>query len=192
MLASGGYKPSIVRSSPQDCVRAHHPSLPMQNIEQSHGMKSNKLHRFVVLLLFSCILISFGAVRLYAQGSPAAHKLTVRAEKATAIYQKGETVSFHVRLLADGKPLAGQSLTYLVQGDGRYEKKGTVTSMDAVAVIEASLDRPGLVGTKHRVVKFRHSVGPVLIHRRSERSRPNRRILTPSGTPRKKNWTKCR
>lgn len=72
-------------------------------------------------------------------------KLQVRAERETAIYQKGETVSFQVKLLENDQTLAGKELWFVVRGDGNYEKKGTVTSADPAAVIEASLDYPGFL-----------------------------------------------
>jgi hypothetical protein len=80
-----------------------------------------------------------------AQEKKSPYQLQVRTEQESAIYKKGENVVFQVRLLENEKPLAGKELSYLVQGDGSYEKKGTIVSTDSVAVIEASLNRPGFL-----------------------------------------------
>lgn len=82
---------------------------------------------------------------VFAEDATPKISISVRAERETAIYEKEETVSFQVRLTEDGRPLAGKELWYVVQGDGRYEKKGSVTSTDPFAVIEASLSRSGFL-----------------------------------------------
>ena len=93
--------------------------------------------------LFCFSLLFLVAVASLALAQP--YKLTVRAERADAVYKKGETVAFQVRLTDAGKPLADKELQFTVQGDGRYEKKGMVTSSETSSVIEASLDRPGFL-----------------------------------------------
>lgn len=80
-----------------------------------------------------------------AEKPTVSYKIQVRAEKDSAVYDKGEKVSFQVRLLENDKLLAGQELWYVVQGDGRYEKKGSITSAENPVVIEASLDYPGML-----------------------------------------------
>lgn len=92
-----------------------------------------------VLVLF--VGISFAL----SQENKSPYQIQVRAEQESAIYKKGEPVVFHVRLLENNQPLAGKELSYVVQGDGSFEKKGTVTSTDSVAVIETSLNRPGFL-----------------------------------------------
>ncbi|MDR2439137.1 MAG: acetylxylan esterase [Planctomycetaceae bacterium] len=92
-----------------------------------------------VLVLF--IGISFA----FSQDNKSPYQIRVRAEQESAIYKKGEPVVFHVRLLENDKPLAGKELSYVIQGDGNFEKKGTVTSTDSVAIIETSLNRPGFL-----------------------------------------------
>lgn len=98
-------------------------------------------HVFVLLPL-----ISLAASLVFAQDKQASpYQLTVRAERESAIYKQGETVVFKVGLLENGKPLTGKRLSYTVQGDGKYEKKGRITSAEEPVGIEASLDRPGFL-----------------------------------------------
>ena len=93
--------------------------------------------------LFCLLALFCASVASLALAQP--YKLTVRAERPDAVYKKGETVAFQVRLTDADQPLAGKELQFTVQGDGRYEKKGAVTSSETSAVIEASLDRPGFL-----------------------------------------------
>ncbi|MDR1962354.1 MAG: acetylxylan esterase [Planctomycetaceae bacterium] len=94
---------------------------------------------------FSVLVLFFGIASAFSQENKPAYQIQVRAEQESAIYKKGETVIFHIQLLENKKPLAGKELSYWVQGDGSFEKKGTVTSTDSVAVIETSLNRPGFL-----------------------------------------------
>ncbi len=73
------------------------------------------------------------------------YKLTVRAERETAIYEKGEKIIFHVQLTEAGKPLADKNLKYVISADGTHPQSGELKSTDAVAVIETALDKPGFV-----------------------------------------------
>ena len=93
------------------------------------------------LFFLSVLLFGLVANLAFAQS----YQLVVRAERADAVYNRGETVVFQVRLLDTDKPLAGKELWFTVQGDGRYQKTGTVTSSETFAAIEASLDRPGFL-----------------------------------------------
>ncbi|MGL4593850.1 MAG: acetylxylan esterase [Thermoguttaceae bacterium] len=90
------------------------------------------------------VLLLFVVSSLFAQQQEKSpFTLKVRAERESAIYKKGETVPFRVSLLEDDKPLVGKTLSYVVQGDGHFEKKGTITSTAPFTIIEAALDHPG-------------------------------------------------
>ncbi len=73
------------------------------------------------------------------------YKLSARAEREDAVYQKGEKVLFRIQLTEKGKPLSKQKIQYNITGDGGYLKKGTVESSDSRVELEASLDRPGFL-----------------------------------------------
>lgn len=80
-----------------------------------------------------------------SQDTAPSYKIKVRADKDTAIYEKGEQVSFQVQLLANDKPLAGKNLWYTLQGDGRYESKGTLLSDEGPVLVQTSLEYPGFL-----------------------------------------------
>jgi len=52
----------------------------------------------------------------------------VATDKADATYAVGEKIKFLVTYLEDGKPVAGENLTYTLAGDGMKGQKGTVVS----------------------------------------------------------------
>jgi cephalosporin-C deacetylase-like acetyl esterase len=91
------------------------------------------------------VLLFVGVSFVLSQENKSPYQIQVRAGQESAIYKKGETVAFQVRLLENNKPLAGKELSYLVQGDGNFEQKGTVLSTDSFAVIETSLNYSGFL-----------------------------------------------
>jgi len=96
------------------------------------------------LFVFAFVFV-FVSLPLYAQQSAPAYKLTVRAEKDSAIYAKNEKVVFNVSLTEDGKLLAGKTLNYTITGDGSFKQTGEVTSGDKPAAIETSLPHAGFL-----------------------------------------------
>jgi cephalosporin-C deacetylase-like acetyl esterase len=95
--------------------------------------------------VFSVLVLFLGTSVVFSQDNKPSYQIQVRADRESAIYKKGEPVIFRVRLLEDNKPFAGQELTYKIQGDGSFEKGGTITSTDSVAVIETLLNRAGFL-----------------------------------------------
>ena len=112
-------------------------------------MKKAVNHCLVVSLVlpfaFAVVMLSDGIFSVFAQENASPITLMVRAERETAIYENGENVTFHVRLLDGEKPLPGKELWYVIQGDGGFEKKGVVVSAETAAAIVTSLNQPGFL-----------------------------------------------
>lgn len=110
--------------------------------------RSVSLSTLLSLLLLLAVAVS-AQETTPPPAAPPSWRLQVRAEREAAIYKKGETALFHVRLFeknGDAETLlAGKELWYHIQGDGFYEKKGTVTSADPFAVVEVLMEQPGFV-----------------------------------------------
>lgn len=91
------------------------------------------------------VLLFVGISFVLSQENKPPYQIQVRAAQESAIYKKGETIVFQVQLLENNKPLAGKELSYLIQGDGNFEQKGTVLTTGSVTVIETSLNRSGFL-----------------------------------------------
>lgn len=92
-----------------------------------------------------CCFFVFSTIFAAAQEKDVSYKLRARAERESAIYRKGEPVSFRISLEKDGEFLAGKPLHYTIQGDGNFETSGTVSSAVPFAVVETALDHPGFL-----------------------------------------------
>ncbi len=81
-----------------------------------------------------------------AQPAAPSFKFEASADHKDAIYKLGEKAKFSVRLLGqDGKPVEGAKIDYSLKGDFGLAAKGSLTSSEAPAIVEASLDKPGFV-----------------------------------------------
>lgn len=90
----------------------------------------------VVLTVSFCVMTSLaGAV-----------SLDWSTDKEPVAYQPGETMTFKVQLVENGKPVEGKVLQWLRTGDDGTTAKGEATS-SAIRPVEitTSLDRPGFV-----------------------------------------------
>ncbi len=75
-----------------------------------------------------------------------AHVLTVMAERADAIYRRGETVTFNVKLEVDGKPAADGEIEWTLSQDGVEPKRsGKAMLVGGVAKITGTLETPGFL-----------------------------------------------
>lgn len=91
------------------------------------------------LLYLAVALLLPGAVMAEA-------KLTVRADRESAIYQANEPIKFKIKLADDGKGLGNQKLTYDLSGDVAVNKKGElVTDANGEAELATALARPGFL-----------------------------------------------
>lgn len=107
-------------------------------------MKNSHLPRLICTLFF-CFVATVVTAQEVQQQKKLEHKISVRAEKDSAIYRKGEAVVFNVRLSENNQPLVGKEIQYIIQGDGGFEQNGSLQSADPVATIRTKLDRPGFL-----------------------------------------------
>lgn len=71
---------------------------------------------------------------------------TGKTDKAEAVYQPGEKMTFKVQLLEDGKPVEGKKLKWIRKGDDQKEEKGEgVSSATQPLTVTTSLSTPGFV-----------------------------------------------
>lgn len=69
-----------------------------------------------------------------------------KSDRDEAIYKPGETMTFQVQLLEDGKPVAGKKLRWTRRGDDQKNEKGEgVSSATEPLTITTSLSTPGFV-----------------------------------------------
>lgn len=91
------------------------------------------------LLLCAGLLLLPGLVEAEA-------KLTVRADRKSALYQANEPIKFKLKLAEDGKALANAKLNFDLSGDVAVNKKGElVTDGNGEAELATSLARPGFL-----------------------------------------------
>ena len=66
-------------------------------------------------------------------------------DKEVAIYQPGEEMVFTLKVLEDGKPVAGKKVTWSRSGDdGKWEKGEAIATEEGVT-IKTKIDKPGFV-----------------------------------------------
>lgn len=76
----------------------------------------------------------------------AAFEVDWSTDKEPVSYQPGETMTFKVQLVDNGKPVGGKTLKWLRTGDDQKTAKGEGTSSVAAPLeIATSIDRPGFV-----------------------------------------------
>ncbi|PAW75965.1 MAG: hypothetical protein B9S32_16765 [Verrucomicrobia bacterium Tous-C9LFEB] len=101
-----------------------------------------------VLTLFTLV-----AVGLATQLLAAPLTLDWKTDKEPVSYLPGEPITFTLRLLDAGKPLAGKTLKWTCSGDDKKVTNGETKSSDTEPlVIKTSLDKPGFVHVEVRVL----------------------------------------
>jgi len=88
------------------------------------------------------------ALPLHAQTPAAAPavKLSARAERADALYHKGEPVTFVIKLEREGKPVPAAEVDWAMTKDGLpLEQKGKATIADGTAKVAGTLNEPGFL-----------------------------------------------
>ncbi|MBP5233151.1 MAG: acetylxylan esterase [Planctomycetes bacterium] len=66
-------------------------------------------------------------------------------DKAVAIYQPGEEMVFTLKVLEDGKPVAGKKIKWILAGDvGKWENGEAESALDGVQV-KTKADKPGFI-----------------------------------------------
>ncbi|MCI5778804.1 MAG: acetylxylan esterase [Lentisphaeria bacterium] len=72
--------------------------------------------------------------------------IAARAERESALYAPGETVTFQIAVSdADGKPVSGVELPYTLTGDGGLSLKGKIVPKDGRAEVSVKPERHGFV-----------------------------------------------
>ena len=83
----------------------------------------------------------------------AAPVLHVAADRADALYRKGEPISFQISLTDEGRPLASQKVNWEFFGDDAVRGRGTlVTDAAGKAVLVRKLDRSGFMRCRAEAV----------------------------------------
>jgi hypothetical protein len=73
---------------------------------------------------------------------------TVATDRPDGTYHWGETITFTVLMMEDARPVAGRSLSYVVQGDGDLKKEGRLLSEMEPVKVSVQMNRPGWVQLK--------------------------------------------
>lgn len=87
-----------------------------------------------------------------------AHTLVVAAERADALYQRGETITFLIRLEEDGRPADGEVEWALTKDGLPLPQGGKLKLQGGVAKVTGSLDEPGFVQCKASVMSEKTKV----------------------------------
>ncbi len=110
-------------------------------------MKSFLLLRHVVA--HGVVLVWMVAIGYAAEVAVAvkpAQTLTVAADRANALYRRGETVTFIVKVEVDGKPAADGEVQWTLSQDGVEPKRsGNAKLVDGRATVTGTLDAPGFL-----------------------------------------------
>lgn len=110
-------------------------------------------------LAVSLVLSLVAAVPSFAS----TYALSVAADRADAVYRRGEEVTFRIELLRDGVPADGAAVRWAISTDGvAPETKGMTELAQGKATIAGRLDEPGFL---HCVVTFAASGGSTHVAR---------------------------
>ncbi len=73
-------------------------------------------------------------------------KLSARADRSDALYHKGETVTFDIKLVRDGQPVTAGEVDWVMTKDGLpLNQSGKVPVKDGAAQVTGKLDEPGFL-----------------------------------------------
>lgn len=88
-----------------------------------------------------------GAVSVLCAWASSAGTLAMdwSTDKEPVSYRPGEVMTFKMRLVEDGQPLAGKTLKWVRTGDDQKTLSGTAVSSAQPVEIQTSIDRPGFV-----------------------------------------------
>ena len=91
-------------------------------------------------------LVAVGSAAEAAGAVKPAHTLTVVADRADALYRRGEIVTFTVKLDVDGKPAADGEVQWTLTQDGVEPKRsGQAKLVEGRATVTGTLDAPGFL-----------------------------------------------
>src|SRR5678815_3150846 len=75
-----------------------------------------------------------------------AHVLTVDTDRSDALYRRGETITFRIRLEHEGKPIESGEIAWVLSKDGVEPRQtGRASLKDGVATVSGKLDEPGFL-----------------------------------------------
>ena len=108
------------------------------------------MKRLFLALGFAATLVFAPLAARAAEKTAAAPKpratITAAADRANAIYQRGETISFTIRVEHDGQPVAAGELEWTLTKDGVPPVRTGRSPIDqGRAVVTGSLDEPGFL-----------------------------------------------
>jgi cephalosporin-C deacetylase len=107
-------------------------------------------------------LVAVVTAALGAQAEPAStnYALSVSADRAGAIYRKGEEIAFKVRLFLDQRPLDSTEVRWTISKDGvPPTRTGTLRLAEGSGTISGKLEEPGFLQCS---VTFQMPVGTTL------------------------------
>lgn len=112
----------------------------------------NSLSFSLLRVSLGCVLValSLAVAPMRAASVPVAAKpaqvLTVTADRVDALYRRGDTVTFTVKLDVDGKPAADGEVQWTLTQDGVEPKRsGKATLVGGRATIAGALEAPGFL-----------------------------------------------
>lgn len=90
--------------------------------------------------------VAFAIFILVSIGVSQEVTLNIHPDRENGIYERGETVTFELKLEKDHQPLEGKTVSYQIQRDGNLHDEGTITT-DAAGTqkIQAKLDNPSFL-----------------------------------------------
>jgi cephalosporin-C deacetylase-like acetyl esterase len=104
-------------------------------------MKSLRLFLFL-----AGAFVSAFAIRAAEGAKKPSHVLTVAADRSNALYQRGETVTFNVRLEHEGRPVDSGEIAWVLSKDGVEPRRtGRAQLTGGTATITGTLDEPGFL-----------------------------------------------
>jgi len=101
-----------------------------------------------LIWVVACGLGFFAVARGAEKDAKPAHALTVAAERPGALYTRGETITFVIKLAESGRPADGDVEWALTKDGLPMPQKGKVTMKGGVAKVTGTLDEAGFVQCK--------------------------------------------
>ena len=104
------------------------------------------LRRMVGQVVVLSWMVAVGCAAEVAVAVKPAQTLTVVADRADALYRRGETVTFTVKLEVEGKPAAEGEVQWTLSQDGVEPKRsGQAKLVEGRATVTGTLDAPGFL-----------------------------------------------
>jgi cephalosporin-C deacetylase len=129
----------MTASYQQQVLEKHQPILKVKLFKHTQTISRGPV--FAALLLVLPLLHTVALDK-----NPSAYTLSVSADRADAIYHRGETVTYTISVSLKGKPVDDAKVKWTISKDGKDIRQNGVAKLEnGKAVVTGKLDEPGFL-----------------------------------------------